>query len=98
MVSGEPLRIALALDTSDVDALARAMAPLVAELLAARAPATPSPYLTPDEAAAYMRCGRQRVYDLVSEGRLPKVKDGARLLLRRDDLDAYLAAAAVTPE
>jgi excisionase family DNA binding protein len=96
-VSAEPLRLGLDLAPCHVEALARALAPLVAELLAARAPATPSPYLTPDEAAAYMRCGRQRVYDLVSEGRLARVKDGARLLVRRDDVDRYLVAAAVTP-
>jgi excisionase family DNA binding protein len=97
-MSGEPLRLGLDLAPADVEALARALAPLVAELLAARAPTTASPYLTPDEAAAYMRCSRQRVHDLCSQGRLPRVKDGARLLVRRADVDRYLAGEAVTAE
>ena len=43
------------------------------------------------------RCGgthqvanRQRVDDLLSSGRLERVKDGARTLIRRSDLHAYL--------
>ena len=52
-----------------------------------------SPYLSVTEAADYLRCGRQRIYDLTSSGRLPFVKDGSRVLLRRADLDAYLEAS-----
>lgn len=33
---------------------------------------------------------RQRVDDLLSSGRLERVKDGSRTLIRRSDLDAYL--------
>ena len=87
-MSAEPLRLTVELDAGQLEAIAAR----VAELLSAPAPATASPFLTVAEAAAYMRCGKQRVYDLVSEGRLPRVKDGARLLLRCADLDAYLAA------
>jgi excisionase family DNA binding protein len=50
-----------------------------------------SPFLTTAEAAAYLRCGRQRVFDLTSQGRLRVHKDGSRSLYRREDLDAYLA-------
>jgi excisionase family DNA binding protein len=50
-----------------------------------------SPYMTPDEAAAYIGAERQRVYDLCSDGRLRRYRDGSRLLVRRDELDAYLA-------
>jgi excisionase family DNA binding protein len=66
-----------------------AFAARVAELLATP---TVSPYLTVDEAAEYLRCSRQRVYDLLSSRRLSKLKDGSRVLLRRDELDEYLAA------
>jgi len=48
-------------------------------------------YLTPAEAAKVLRCDRQRVYDLVSSGRLAKRKDGTRTLIPRADLEAYLA-------
>lgn len=51
-----------------------------------------SPYLTVGEAAEYMRCGRQRIYDLLSAGRLTRRKDGARVLLRRDEIDRYLVS------
>jgi excisionase family DNA binding protein len=51
-------------------------------------------YLTSGEAADYMRCSKQRVYDLTSASRLPVCKDGSRSLYRRCDLDAYLAGGA----
>lgn len=65
----------------------------LAELLAARLapePATSSPYLTADEAATYLRCSRQAIYDRVHSGALEPRRDGTRLLFHRDDLDAYL--------
>ena len=43
--------------------------------------------MTPAEASRYLRCGRRRIYDLVSAGRLPRLREGGRLLLRRADLD-----------
>ena len=63
-----------------------------AELVRERA-AGPGEWLTVDEAAAYARCSRQRIYDLRSAGRLPKTGDGSRVLVRRSDLDAYLGGA-----
>ena len=50
----------------------------------------PSPYLTTDEAADYLRCSRQRIHDLLSAGRLTRVKEGRRTLVRRDEIDGYL--------
>jgi excisionase family DNA binding protein len=50
-----------------------------------------SPYLTVAQAAEYLQASRQRVYDLLSARRLPKYKDGSRVLIRRDDLDTHLA-------
>lgn len=52
-------------------------------------PAT-SPYLTAAEAAEYLRCSRQRIYDLSSAGRLNPLKEGRRSLYMRDELDALL--------
>ncbi|UTI62229.1 helix-turn-helix domain-containing protein [Paraconexibacter antarcticus] len=52
-----------------------------------------SPWLTPDEAAARLRCARKRVYELVAADRLPSHRDGRRLLFHRDELDAYLTGA-----
>lgn len=65
-------------------------AALLAPHLPVTRPPEPSPYLTVPEAAAYLRSSRQRVYDLISSRRLPRHKDGSRVLIRRADLDAYL--------
>lgn len=66
----------------------------LARLLGPHLPVAPppeaSPYLTVAEAAVYLRSSRQRVYDLVSSRRLPRRKDGSRVLIRRADLDTYL--------
>ena len=69
-----------------VDEIAERAAERVREHLAG-----PGAWLTVDEAAAYARCSRQRVYDLRSCGRLPRTGDGSRVLVRRSDLDNYLA-------
>lgn len=79
--------------------LVEQVAQRVAEILAERVATVPD-YLTPTEAADYMRCSKQRIYDLTSGGRLPVCKDGSRSLYRRDNLDAYLnegARIAVEP-
>jgi excisionase family DNA binding protein len=60
-------------------------------IAAALAPSEePSPYLSIEEAAAFLRTGRQRIYDLCSSGCLERVKEGRRTLLRRADLEAWL--------
>ena len=67
-----------------------AVAQHVADLLAEHQTADPTPYLTVEEAAEYLRCKPKRVYDLCSQRRIDFCKDGSRTLLRRIDLDAYL--------
>jgi excisionase family DNA binding protein len=83
-----------------LDAALAALAPAIAEQVAALlsepsgdAPRSGSPWLTATEAADYLRAKPKRIYDLVSQSRLPGHKDGSRLLLHVDDLDAYLRAA-----
>jgi excisionase family DNA binding protein len=53
-------------------------------------PSSASPFMTISEAAEYLRAKPQRVYDLVSDGRLTRHRDGSRVLVRRDELDRYL--------
>lgn len=79
------------------DELLEALACRVAELLVPliSAPAG-SPWLTVTEAAEHMRCKPKRIYDLISQHRLPAHRDGGRVLLRRDELDAYLLGDADT--
>ena len=66
-------------------------------LLAQHTEVAASPYLTIDEAARYLRCTRQRLYDLCSSGRLTRHKDGRRVLISRTELDAHLAAGGRSP-
>jgi excisionase family DNA binding protein len=54
------------------------------------AEASPSPFLTPGEAAELLRCDRRRLYRMAEEGRLEYVKDGRRLLVIRASLEAHL--------
>jgi excisionase family DNA binding protein len=68
----------------------------VAMLLAARESSPASPWLDVSETAAYLRCSRQRIYDLVSSGRLRPAKDGSRSLFHRDWLDRYLLSERPT--
>lgn len=49
-----------------------------------------NPWLNAAEAASYLACSRDRVYDLVQLGKLEASRDGRRLLFRRADLDGYL--------
>jgi excisionase family DNA binding protein len=81
--------------TAEVVAFFESFALLVAERavdLVARCPSSPSsPYLSIAEAAEYLRCKPQRIYDLLSARRLAKYRDGTRVLVRRDELDAYVS-------
>lgn len=79
--------------------LVEAIAERVAAILEERAAADPSasPWHTAQEAADYMGCSRQHVYDLTSSRRLPAEKPGgkprSRPRFHRAVLDAYLADA-----
>jgi excisionase family DNA binding protein len=48
------------------------------------------PYLTAEQAAKYLACEPKRIYELVAQGRLPRRKDGRRLLFRLEELEACL--------
>jgi excisionase family DNA binding protein len=73
------------------EALAARVAALEARPVATEQSLSASPFMTIREAADYLRCSRQRVDDLLSQRRLGRLKDGSRTLIRRSDLDAYLA-------
>jgi excisionase family DNA binding protein len=89
----EALRVSVELSEAQLEEIARrALALARAELR----PPPASPYLTIPEAAAYLRCRRQRIDDLLSQRRLRRVKDGGRTLIARADLDAYLRGASLS--
>lgn len=47
-------------------------------------------YLTPRQAAIYLGCGPQRIYDLRSQRRLTPFTEGGRALVKREELDALV--------
>ena len=87
-------RLAAALvDELDPEALARLAERLRPYLddAGTRSTEQASDWLTVAEAAEVLRCRPKRVYDLCSQRRLPFTKDGTRTLIRRADIDLYLA-------
>lgn len=64
-----------------------------AALIPTDAPAV-SPWLNVAEAAERLRCRKDRIYDLIALGKLHPRRDGRRVLLNRDDLDAYVEGRA----
>jgi excisionase family DNA binding protein len=76
---------------ADPDLLVEAVAHRVVELLSAeQRPAEPERFIGVEDAARYLACERQRIYDLRSQRRLHCIKDGGRLLTRRSWIDDYL--------
>ena len=84
------MSLAFELPDEVVERIAERAAALVAER---QRPAAPE-LLDVAETSDLLRCKRQRVYDLLSQGRLPHLKDGARVLIRRADVLAYLETQA----
>jgi excisionase family DNA binding protein len=74
------------------DSLALRLADELAPRIAAEMARQAAPFVTVDEAAGYLRCDRQRIYDLLSSGRLTRHKDGTRVLVSRMELEAYVNA------
>lgn len=46
--------------------------------------------VTPLEASRIMRCSISKVYSMSSEGLLPKIKIGSKLLFRKGDLEQFI--------
>jgi excisionase family DNA binding protein len=82
-----PLDLRVSVGVDALEAVAERAAELVLAQLGGLAR---SPYLTVPEAAEYLRCRRQRIDDLLSQGRLTRLKDGARTLVARAELEAYV--------
>jgi excisionase family DNA binding protein len=66
-----------------------------AAALVSAGPQAGTPWLNVIEAAERLRCRKDRIYDLVALGKLHARRDGRRVLLHRDDLDAYIEGHAV---
>lgn len=57
-----------------------------------------SDVMTVAEVAKYLRIGRTLAYSLVEGKQLRHVRVGTRVLVRREDLETYIAANTVEPE
>jgi excisionase family DNA binding protein len=80
-------RLELELDEAALGRLAE----LVAERLDGRGP---EPWVGVREAAAHIACKPHRIYNLVSERKIPHRKDGSRTLFRLSELDRWLDGRA----
>jgi excisionase family DNA binding protein len=85
--------IALSLPDAVIEHIAQRAAALAAQELGEQRSA--SPYLTVREAADRLRAKPQRIYDLLSQGRLTRLKDGRRVLVSREEIDVHLAGGRV---
>lgn len=70
-----------------VDAIAHRVADELAERMAL-GDATASPWLTLEEAAAYLRMPKDTLYKRTAE--IPHTKQGGRIRFRREELDAWM--------
>jgi excisionase family DNA binding protein len=89
--NGSPLAdvLTLALPAATFEAIIAAVTEQVLERL--KVEATPaSPFVTVDEAAELLRTSRGRIDNLLSAGKLTRVKEGRRTLILRAEIDAYL--------
>jgi excisionase family DNA binding protein len=85
-------QLAFTLPPELVEAIAQRAAEIVLEQLAERAEGEWPEYMTPQQAGRYIGATAQRIYDLRSAGRLPRAfNDGGRALIKRSDLDEYVA-------
>ncbi len=74
--------------------LVTAIAAKVVELIDQRAvnAREPEPWISVDEAAAYIGKPKSRLYQLAAANEIPHGRDGRSILFRRSELDAYLLA------
>lgn len=86
-VARAPAHDALSFELTLTDAQLDVIAGRVAELLAVPAA---TPWKDVAEAAEWLRCSKDRIYDLSAQRKLSPPRDGRRVLLHVDDLDAYL--------
>lgn len=58
------------------------------------APSPKAGYMTVPEAAEYLRCKPQRIYNLLYERQIDRYRDGGRVLIRRDELESWITGAS----
>jgi excisionase family DNA binding protein len=71
------------------DELVEAVAQRAAEIVRESEPESDE-WLTTQDAADHLKCGKRRIFNLVSEGRIPVHREGARLLFLKSELDEWI--------
>lgn len=79
------MNIELAIPAEVFEAIAQRAAQLTRQLELEENP--PSPYMTVEEAAEFLRCKSKRIYDLRSSGRLGRPNEGGRALVWRAEVE-----------
>lgn len=74
------------LEPSEIQAIADALAPMVADIVERRLSELPELAMSIPEAAAYVRVDETVVRSAIKAGRLPHCKIGHQLRIRRSDL------------
>jgi excisionase family DNA binding protein len=85
------MNVTVELPPEILEAAAQRAAEIVLAQLAEKHQTAQSPYKTIPEAAEYLRCKRQRIDDLLSQGRLTRHKDGTRTLILHAELESYVS-------
>ena len=73
-------------DPDELDAIAESLAPRVADLLAERLETQPEWAMSISEAAAWARVEPHVIRDAIDAGRLPALRVGRQVRIRRSDL------------
>lgn len=90
----ETFSVTVTFSPDDFGALARRVAEIIEDRsLCTSSDPPPSQFVTIEEAADLLRTKRQRVDDLLSQGRLTRVKDGRRTLIARTEVLDHLSAS-----
>jgi excisionase family DNA binding protein len=87
-------RIRLELSEVEIAAIAQRVAAIIVSGGTQPRGDSPQRFLTPAEAAQYLRCSRQRIYDLCSAGTLSRFRDGTRVLISRAEIDEHVQRTA----
>jgi excisionase family DNA binding protein len=89
---GRRIGLSVAIPPELVEEIAQRAAAIALERLREDA-GSPPRLLTVSEAAELLRAKPRRVYDLLSDGRLTRRKDGRRVLVDRQELEWYIAGS-----
>jgi excisionase family DNA binding protein len=71
------------------DELLETVAKRAAEIVLEQAP-EPDEWFTSEQAAAYLKCGRRRIFNLCAEKRIPVHREGVRLMFLKSELDEWI--------